>query len=177
MLSVLYLQWLPGWSEFSLNFTLTRCVHFSIEMIRPLFRVKWRLFPKQHSICLSYLFPLKPWWFCSLCQILGIGYCTSSVQIGSLNLSVACWILFLTSPLGSTNQKTCSKGCAQLHCFSCRWPKTPTWLNACLRSIPLPLVFLKTPWILNCWIHLKIVRKGCVNWLAGNLVLTTGLKT
>ena len=138
-------------------------------MIRPLFRVKWRLFPKQHGICLSYLIPLKPWWFWSLCQILGIGYCTSSVQIGSLNLLNCCSLNSFSRslpPLGFTKQKTYSKGCAQLHCFSCRWPKTPTWLNACLRSIPPPLVFLKTSWILNCWIHLKIVRTGCVNWFA-----------
>ena len=55
VLSVLYSQWLPGWSKFSLNFTLIRCVHFSIEMIRPLFRVKWRLFSQttQHVLVVS----------------------------------------------------------------------------------------------------------------------------
>ena len=55
VLSVLYSQWLSGRSEFSLNFTLIRCVHFSIEMIRPLFRVKWRLFSQttQHVLVVS----------------------------------------------------------------------------------------------------------------------------
>ena len=43
VLSVLYSRWLPGRVKFSLNFALIRCVHFSIERIRPLFQVKWRL--------------------------------------------------------------------------------------------------------------------------------------
>ena len=39
----------------NLNFTLIRCVHFSIERMRPLFRVKWRLFSQttQHVLVLS----------------------------------------------------------------------------------------------------------------------------
>ena len=58
VLSVLYSQWLSGRSEFSLNFTLIRCVHFSIEMIRPLFRVKWRLFSQitQHVLVVPISF-------------------------------------------------------------------------------------------------------------------------
>ena len=54
-LSVLYSKWLPSRSEFSLNFTLINCVHFSIERIRPLFRVKWRLFSQttQHVLVVS----------------------------------------------------------------------------------------------------------------------------
>ena len=58
VLSVLYSEWLPGRSEFSLNFTLIRCVHFSIERIRPLFRVKWRLFSQttQHVLVVSISF-------------------------------------------------------------------------------------------------------------------------
>ena len=58
VLSVLYSRWLPGRSEFSLNFTLIRCVHFSIERIRPLFRVKWRLFSQttQHVLVVSISF-------------------------------------------------------------------------------------------------------------------------
>ena len=58
VLSVLYSRWLPGRLEFSLNFTLIRCVHFSIERIRPLFRVKWRLFSQttQHVLVVSNSF-------------------------------------------------------------------------------------------------------------------------
>ena len=60
VLSVLYSQWLPGRSDFSLNFTLIRCVHLSIERIRLLFRVKWRLYifsrTTQHLLVVSNSF-------------------------------------------------------------------------------------------------------------------------
>ena len=129
----------------------------SIERIRLLFRVKWRLYifsrTTQHLLVVSNSF-----------EAMMILIALSE----SLNL-LKCWSLNSFSrslpPLGSTKQKTFSKGCAQLHCFSCRWAKTPTKSNTCLRSIPPPLVFLKTSWILNCWIHLKISRTDCVNWL------------
>ena len=118
VLSVLYSQWLPGRSDFSLNFTLIRCVHLSIERIRLLFRVKWRLYifsrTTQHVLVVSNSF-----------EAMMILIALSE----SLNL-LKCWSLNSFSrslpPLGSTKQKTFSKGCAQLHCFSCRWAKTPT---------------------------------------------------
>ena len=55
VLSVLYSEWLPDRSEFSLNFTLIRCVHFSIERIRHFFELNGGYFAKQHSMCLSYV--------------------------------------------------------------------------------------------------------------------------
>ena len=151
MLSVLYLQWLPGWSEFSLNFTLTRCVHFSIEMIRPLFRVKWRLFSQttQHLLVVSnsleammILIALSDSWHRLL-------HFQCSDWVTQFTKVLLAELFFSLLRLVPRNKKkiTCSKGCAQLHCFSCRWPKTPTWLNAFLRSIPPPLEFLKTSWI------------------------------